>query len=48
MFRDPEDVADSLVRRDKDTIGMYKEYGVNLAKEYNRRILQFISEVGVI
>ena len=48
MFRGLEDVANSLVKRDAETIGMHKEYAVALAKEYNRRILQFISEIGVI
>tara|TARA_A100001515_G_C4584170_1_gene213941 strand:+ start:699 stop:1250 length:552 start_codon:yes stop_codon:yes gene_type:complete len=47
MFRSVEGVAESLVRRDEHTIGMYKEYAMNLAREYNRRILQFMSEVGV-
>ena len=47
MFRNVEEVAASLVRRDEHSIGMHTEYAVNLAKEYNRRILQFISEVGV-
>ena len=47
MFRDVEGVAKSLVKRDAKTIGMTFEYADKLAREYNKRILNFISDLEV-
>jgi len=47
MFRGVEGVADSLVKRDSQTIGITKEYAIELAKDYNRRIMSFLSRIEI-